>query len=137
MNSFNRKIQLLILIFLIVFVITSCNNSGSSDKNIIILTSDNFDQTINKGVVLVDFWATWCKPCQIQGPIVADLAGQYKNKLMVGKIDIDQNRDLAGSYNIQSIPTLIIFVDGKPVETLVGLRSKEAIEEIINKYLKK
>jgi thioredoxin 1 len=65
------------------------------------------------------------------------LAGKYKGKITVGKIDIDQNSDLAGTYNIQSIPTLMIFVEGKPVETLVGLRSKDALEELINKYIQK
>lgn len=137
MKSHIRKISVLTIIFLSLLSIYSCNKCGSADKNIVTLTSDNFSQTISKGVVLVDFWATWCRPCQIQGPIVAELAGKYKNKLIVGKIDIDQNRDLAGTYDIQSIPTLMIFVNGKPVETLVGLRSKEALEELINKYTQK
>jgi thioredoxin 1 len=136
MNSYIRKISVPTLILLTVVSISSCNKSGSSDKNIVTLTSDNFSQTISKGVVLVDFWATWCKPCQVQGPIVAELAAQYKGKITVGKIDIDQNQDLAGTYGIQSIPTLIIYIEGRPVETLVGLRSKSALEEILNKYLK-
>jgi thioredoxin 1 len=113
----------------------SCQSEGESDKNIATLNMDNFDQTINKGVVLIDFWATWCKPCQIQGPIVEEIAVQFKGKLNVGKVDIDQNRELATTYDIQSIPTLMIFVEGKPVETIVGLRSKSALEEIINKYI--
>ena len=138
MNSFKiRKPAPLLFIFLIVLSSISCNRSGGSDENILILTSDNFDQTISKGVVLVDFWATWCKPCKLQGPIVAEIATEYKGKLTVGKIDIDQNQDLATSYNIQSIPTLIIFVEGKEVETFVGLQSKSALQEILNKYVKK
>ena len=137
MNSFKiRKSAQLLFIFLIVLSSISCNRSGGSDENILTLTSDNFDQTISKGVVLVDFWATWCKPCKLQGPIVAEIATEYKGKLTVGKIDIDQNQDLATSYNIQSIPTLIIFVEGKEVETFVGLQSKSALQEILNKYVK-
>ena len=98
MNSFNiRKPAPLLFIFLIVLSSISCNRSGGSDENILILTSDNFDQTISKGVVMVDFWATWCKPCKLQGPIVAEIATEYKGKLTVGKIDIDQNQDLATS----------------------------------------
>jgi thioredoxin 1 len=128
---------ILLLFSCAVLTATSCNKRGGSDKNIVVLTSDNFDQTINKGVVLVDFWATWCKPCGIQSRIVAELAGEFKDKITIGKIDIDQNQDMAATYNIQSIPTLIIFVEGKPAETLVGLRSKVALEEILNKYLKK
>jgi len=137
MNSIFKRFYPLILILFSVLLMTSCKNTEVSDKNTVTLNSDNFDQTINKGVVLVDFWATWCRPCQIQGPIVSELAGKYKDKITVGKIDIDQNSDLAGTYNIQSIPTLMIFVEGKPVETLVGLRSKGALEELINKYIRK
>ena len=85
---------------------------------------------------MVDFWATWCKPCLIQGPIVAEIAELYEGKLIVGKLDIDQNREIAKAYNIQSIPTIIIFKDGIPVETLIGLHSKGSLEEIIDKYLK-
>jgi thioredoxin 1 len=139
-NNMKLRGTLLTKFFFVIIsmsLITSCSNKGEKDKNVIILSGDNFDQTINKGVVLVDFWATWCRPCQIQGPIVAELAEQYKLKLIVGKVDIDQNRDIAGTYDIQSIPTIIIFLDGKPVETFVGLRSKEALEEVINKYIQK
>jgi thioredoxin 1 len=137
MKSHIRKISVLTIIFLSLLSIYSCNKCGSADKNIVTLTSDNFSQTISKGVVLVDFWATWCKPCQVQGPIVAELADQFKGKITVGKTDIDQNQDLANAYNIQSIPTLILFVEGKPVETLVGLRSKSALEETLIKYIGK
>jgi thioredoxin 1 len=137
MNLPIRKSPALIFISLAFFATTSCRTGSGSDKNTITLTSDNFNKTIDKGVVMVDFWATWCKPCQIQGPIVDELAGQYKSNLTVGKVDIDHNQDLAARYNIQSIPTLIIFVEGQPVETLIGLRSKSALEELINKYIKK
>jgi thioredoxin 1 len=137
MKLLTKKSPVLILFILAIFAGTSCKTKEGSDKNTITLTSDNFNQTINEGVVMIDFWATWCKPCKIQGPIVDELAGQYKSNLTVGKVDIDQNQDLAATYNIQSIPTLIIFVEGQPVETLVGLRSKSALEEIINKYIKK
>jgi thioredoxin len=126
----------LVFLLLTVFLNVSCNNNNASEKNIILLTQDNFDKTKSEGIVLVDFWATWCKPCRIQGPIVAEIAEQYKGKLTVGKCDIDQNRDLADTYNIQSIPTLIIFKDGAPIETLIGLQSKGSMEELIDKYLK-
>ena len=126
----------LVFLLLTVFLNVSCNNNNASEKNIILLTQDNFDKTKSEGIVLVDFWATWCKPCRIQGPIVAEIAEQYKGKLTVGKCDIDQNRDLADTYNIQSIPTLIIFKDGAPVGTLIGLQSKGSMEELIDKYLK-
>lgn len=126
----------LVVLLITVFLNVSCNQKSTSDKNIILLTQDNFDKTKSEGIVLVDYWATWCKPCQIQGPIVAEIAEQYKGKLTVAKCDIDQNRDIANTYNIQSIPTIIIFKNGVPVETLIGLQSKGSLEELIGKYLK-
>lgn len=135
MRLFKESAALAVLLITLLLNI-SCNNNSASDKNIILLTKDNFDKTKSEGIVLVDFWATWCKPCQIQGPIVAEIAVQYKGKLTVAKCDIDQNRDIANTYNIQSIPTLIIFKDGAPVETLIGLQSKGSLEELIGKYLK-
>lgn len=131
-----KKSVITAIILVSAFLTTSCNKSSTADKNIILLTQDNFDKTISEGIVLVDFWATWCRPCQIQGPIVAELADQYKGKLTVGKCDIDENRDIANTYNIQSIPTLIIFKNGAAVETVVGLQSKESLGELIDKYVK-
>jgi thioredoxin 1 len=132
-----KKSRSLALLLVTLFLNVSCNQHKSSEKDIVLLTRDNFALTTNKGLVLVDYWATWCKPCQLQGPIVAGIAEQFKGKLTVGKCDIDQNRELANTYNIQSIPTLILFKDGLPVETLVGLQSKGSLEEVIGKYLKK
>ena len=131
-----KKPLALAVLLITVLLNISCNRQKSSDKNVILVTQDNFEQTKSKGLVLVDYWATWCQPCKMQGPIVAEIAEQFKGKLTVGKCDVDQNRDIANSYNIQSIPTLILFKDGTPVETLIGLQSKGSLEELINKYLK-
>ena len=131
-----KKTALIVVVLATVFLNISCNQESTSEKNIILVTQDNFDKTKSEGLVLIDFWATWCKPCRVQGPIVAEIAGIYKEKLTVGKCDIDENRDLANTYNIQSIPTLIIFKDGVPVETLVGIQSQSSLEEVIGKYLK-
>ena len=96
------------------------------------LTVDNFEAEVlnQEGYVLVDFWATWCGPCMRQGPIVEELA---EEGYCVGKIDVDQQPGLAQQFRIMSIPTLLIFKDGKEAERLVGLTPKAAIKELLDK----
>ncbi|MBI4647019.1 MAG: thioredoxin [Bacteroidia bacterium] len=98
---------------------------------VIILSSSNFDKTIKKGITVVDFWATWCMPCRIQGPIFEDAAKdsakQFKDKVIFAKLDIDKNRDIANRYMVQAVPTIIIFKDGKIAKRLVGLQQKPAL----------
>lgn len=90
-----------------------------------------------EGVVLVDFWATWCGPCRIQGPIVDALAEKHKDNasLKIGKLDVDENSETGQKYQILSIPTIMIFKNGQVMESLVGLRSEGDIDEKIKYYL--
>lgn len=99
------------------------------------LTTDNFDDAIKRGVTLVDFWATWCSPCQMQGPIVDKMADEFEGKAGVAKIDVDENNEVASKYGVRSIPTLVIFKDGEAVETMVGVQSKEVLTDKLNQYL--
>ena len=99
------------------------------------LSKDNFEQSIANGVALVDFWASWCGPCKMQLPIIEEFSGEMEGKATVGKVNVDEELELAQSFGIQSIPTLILFKDGKPVKKLVGLHSKESLYEEINKVL--
>lgn len=97
------------------------------------LTNQNFEGVVNKeGLVLVDFFATWCGPCKMIAPVISEIAEQYKDKLKVGKVNVDEEGELAMKYQILSIPTLVLFKEGKPVKTLVGLSSKSEIENMIN-----
>lgn len=81
--------------------------------------------------VLVDFWTPWCGPCRMVGPIVEEIAQEFAGKAKVGKINVDEEQDLAIRYGVMSIPTLIVFKNGKPAETVVGLRPKQAIADML------
>lgn len=100
------------------------------------LKTQDFDKKISKGITLVDFWATWCPPCRIQGPILDKLADNIGSKALISKVDVDQEQELAQRFMIRSIPTLILFKDGKQIETMVGVQSQEALTEKINQLSK-
>ena len=101
----------------------------------ITLNQQNFDEIMSKGVVLVDFWATWCGPCKMMAPNVGEIATEYKGKVTVGKVDVDECQELATRFGIMSIPTLIVFKDGEKKEVLVGYRLKMQIAQVLDKYL--
>jgi thioredoxin 1 len=92
-----------------------------------VLTKDNFKETIASGTTLVDFWAPWCGPCKIQLPIVEELATELQGKANIGKVNVDDQPELASEFGIMSIPTLLIFKDGELQNKLVGLQSKESL----------
>ena len=98
------------------------------------LTEKNFEEEVLKEekLVLVDFWASWCGPCQMLAPVLSQFAEEHKNKLKVGKVNVDEQRDLAIKYNITSIPTLILFKNGEIVNVSVGFHSKAELKEIVN-----
>jgi thioredoxin 1 len=100
-------------------------------------TDDNFDAEVLKSSkpVLVDFWAPWCGPCRAVGPIVEELADQFKDNVKVMKLNVDDSQKTAQNYNVRSIPTLILFKEGKIVDTLIGLAPKERLADFIKKGL--
>ena len=97
---------------------------------IIKITKDNFEKEVveSSKPVLVDFWATWCGPCKMLAPTVSEIADEYEGKVKVCKLDVDQAMDIAMSYGVASIPTLILFKDGEIVKKSVGVISKTEIE---------
>jgi len=99
------------------------------------LNSANFDETIAKGVTLVDFWAEWCGPCRVMGPHVDAIAQQFEGKAVVAKVNVDEEQQLAIRYGINSIPAFILFKDGQPVDRLIGVVSQAALAGMISKYL--
>ena len=99
------------------------------------------DSTFEKEVlqakipVLVDFWAAWCGPCQMVAPVVDELAEEYEGRISFGKVDVDQNPRIASKYGIMSIPSLILFKDGKPVSNMVGFRPKAQMKQSLDEVL--
>lgn len=99
------------------------------------VTTNNFEKTIGQGVSLVDFWAPWCGPCRTQGPIVNEVAELLGEKVTIGKLNVDENQEIASRYGVSSIPTLIIFKDGQEAERLIGVRRRDELIEKLESYL--
>ncbi|HAX48814.1 MAG TPA: thioredoxin [Ignavibacteria bacterium] len=100
-------------------------------------TDANFDQEVIKSdvPVLVDFWAVWCGPCKMIAPFVEELAGEYQGKAKVGKVDVDNNPNISTTYGIRSIPTILIFRDGKIVDQIIGAVPKQALAQKLDAQL--
>ena len=102
-------------------------------SNAIEITSQNFDNTVEKGLVLVDFWASWCGPCMMLGPVVEQLAEELDGKVTVGRVNVDEEQELAVKFGVMSIPTLVLFKDGAEVTRSVGVVPKAKLLEMIEK----
>lgn len=100
-------------------------------------TEDTFEQEVIKSPtpVLVDFWAPWCGPCQMMGPIVDELATEYGDKVKVGKVNVDENQAVAGKYQVLSIPTFLMIKNGEVVDQVVGGVPKEKLKEMLDKHI--
>ena len=100
---------------------------------VITLTQENFESEVVKssGIALVDFWATWCGPCRMLAPVIEEIANEYAGKVKVGKVNVDDERELALEYGVSSIPTVMVFQNGEVKETSVGYRPKEEIEQLL------
>ena len=102
-----------------------------ASENIKKFTEDTFTNEISNGVTLVDFYADWCGPCRMLAPVLEQVASDLKGKATVAKLDIDHAQKVASTYQVTSVPTLILFKDGKEAGRLVGLRDAEAIKDFI------
>ena len=107
--------------------------------SVVTLTDQNFkaEALDNSLPVLVDFWATWCPPCKMIEPIMHELVKEYEGKIVVGKIDADENPTVAGQFSVMSLPTILLFKNGQPVKTLIGAQGKHTFKQAIEEVLAK
>ncbi|MDD7884512.1 thioredoxin [Flavivirga sp. 57AJ16] len=101
------------------------------------ITDATFEETVLKSdkPVLVDFWAAWCGPCRMVGPIIEEISGEYEGKAVVGKVDVDANQEFAAKYGVRNIPTVLVFKDGEVVGRQVGVAPKNTYTEAIDSHL--
>lgn len=97
------------------------------------ITGENYEEEVlnSKGKVLIDFYADWCGPCKMMAPVVEEIAEELAGKIKVGKVNVDENQDLAMQYGIMSIPTLVVIENGEAIKTLVGFRSKQELIDLL------
>lgn len=105
-----------------------------SSPNVVVLTKDNFDAQVLKSAtpVLVDFWAPWCGPCKMIGPVLDDLSNEYAGKMVIGKINIDEQPELASQFRVSSIPTLLFFKGGQVINQMVGAKSRADLKKAMD-----
>jgi thioredoxin 1 len=99
------------------------------------ITTNTFDEKTKEGVSLVDFWAPWCGPCRMVAPTIEELAKSYEGKVTIGKVNVDENQELAARFGVKSIPTILFFKQGEQVDSVVGVKPKQAFEEKLDKLI--
>ena len=105
--------------------------------NLIHLTKANFEKEVKQSdlPVIIDFWATWCMPCQMMGPVIDALAGEYEGKVKIVKLNVDENPQAPAQYGVRGIPTLIIFKGGSEAQRIVGAQPKNTVEDALKKVI--
>ncbi len=131
---------IIVLLFVYSFykkytMLKNMDASGSESPNVITLNDSIYKNQIKSGVTLIDFWAPWCMPCKVQGPIINEVADEMVDKAAICKINIDDNKKAAAEFGIRSIPTILIFKDGKIVKQLMGVKSKTVITKNLLAHL--
>jgi len=108
-----------------------------SSEKVVVISDDEFDSSVVQcgKPALVDFWAEWCQPCKMLAPTVEEIATEYDSRILVGKLNVDDNPATATKYGIRGIPTLLLFKDGEVVQQMVGVKSKNEIKKIIDEHI--
>ena len=129
MQAFIIVLAVLIILITVLFIIAKAKIRNlpvvTDNVKILTLTDTNFQQQTKNKVVLVDFWASWCAPCRMMAPILNDVASELSGDMYVGKVNVDQCQALASKFRVRSIPTLILFKNGKEINRFVGVKQKD------------
>ena len=116
--------------------LTQATKSRSMPDKPIVVTDITFTETVQSyPLVVIDCWASWCGPCSMVGPILDELAGEYAGRILFGKLNVDENRKVPTQHEIMSIPTLLVFKEGKLVDRIIGALPKQMLEQKITRYL--
>lgn len=134
------SVPLLTIVTLILGLLVTSNISGEErkdnkkDSQIVTLSAQNYNAETAKGLVLVDFWAAWCGPCRKMNPVLEDISKEMKDVVKIGKLNIDNYKKLAIDKQVQSIPTIIVYKDGKEIDRITGVVAKEDLKKAIKIY---
>lgn len=109
-------------------------NAQTADSKIVMLNEANFDKGIKSGLVLVDFYADWCRPCKMMQPVLEEVADEYQKKIIISKVNTDQNKTLSQKYQISGIPAMIVFKDGKEIARIIGYHDKASLVQKLEAY---
>lgn len=132
-----KLLSLLAIVFLLAIAPSTATADEANASAIVKITNNNYDAIVAKNkLVVIDFWATWCPPCVKLTPILEELAKEYKGKIVVGKCDVDNNRDLTTNFGVRSIPALFFIKNGKVVDQHIGYSEKAALKEKFESLLK-
>jgi thioredoxin 1 len=129
------KIKLPFLVLAFTLLLAGFTAKSQDDSRIKVLTSTSFHKDIKKGIVVVDFYADWCRPCKMLAPTLEEIAFEEEGKYIIAKLDVDKAPEISSEYGIRGIPCLIVFKDGVEVDRIVGLQAKESIVATVNKHL--
>ncbi len=123
-----------------IFTLASLNVSGEikdepkGKSTVVTLSASNYESETSKGLVFVDFWAAWCGPCRRMAPILDEIATEYKDSVKIGKVNVDNYKKFSIDKGIQALPTIVVYKDGKEVDRIMGLVSKDRLVEVIKEY---
>lgn len=136
-ERFKKWLPLLLMIAVVLYLFKPWQRRGTDTLHMVHVSQTNFVEQVEQAdiPVLVDFWAAWCGPCRILTPVLDDLAEEYAGRVVFAKVNVDEETALAERFRVQSIPNVYLFVNGKPVDSFLGVRSKATVRTWLEKHL--